>query len=170
MTAALTNTVLTIPSPGQFELVERAYPSIAAGYAIIKTEIAPICLEGSRIWAAHDFEFHDDAEHLGHEGVGAVVEVMPGSNFKLGDRVIVKLLETEEVKGGIIIPDTAKERPQEGEIVAVGKGRRDNKGQRIEMELKAGDRVLFGKYAGNEITIDDDKLMVMKEEEIWAIV
>ena len=88
----------------------------------------------------------------------------------LGDRVIVKLLESEEIKGGIIIPDTAKERPQEGEIVAVGKGRRDNKGQRIEMEVKAGDRVLFGKYAGNEITIDDDKLMVMKEEEIWAIV
>ena len=88
----------------------------------------------------------------------------------LGDRVIVKLLETEEIKGGIIIPDTAKERPQEGEIVAVGKGRRDNKGARVEMEVKAGDRVLFGKYAGNEITIDDDKLMVMKEEEIWAIV
>ena len=88
----------------------------------------------------------------------------------LGDRVIVKLLETEEIKGGIIIPDTAKERPQEGEIIAVGKGRRDNKGARVEMEVKAGDRVLFGKYAGNEITIDDDKLMVMKEEEIWAIV
>ena len=90
----------------------------------------------------------------------------------LGDRVIVKLLENnEEVKkGGIIIPDTAKERPQEGEIMAVGKGRRDNKGERVEMEVKAGDRVLFGKYAGNEITIDDDKYMVMKEEEIWAIV
>ena len=89
MTEALTNTILTIPQPGQFELVERPYPTIAAGYAIIKTEIAPVCLEGSRIWAAHDFEFHDDAEHLGHEGVGTVVEVMNGSNFQVGDRVIV---------------------------------------------------------------------------------
>jgi chaperonin GroES len=89
----------------------------------------------------------------------------------LGDRVIVKLLEAEEInKGGIIIPDTAKERPQEGEVIAVGKGRHDNKGGRIAMEVKKGDRVLFGKYAGNEITLDDDKYMVMKEEEIWAIV
>ena len=88
----------------------------------------------------------------------------------IGDRVIVKLLEEQESKkGSIIIPDTAKERPQEGEVLAVGKGRRDNKGERIEMEVKKGDRVLFGKYAGNELTIEDDKLMVMKEEEIWAI-
>jgi len=89
----------------------------------------------------------------------------------LGDRVIVKLIEQgETMKGGIIIPDTAKERPQEGEIVAVGKGRRNSKGDRIDMELKQGDRVLFGKYAGNEITIESEKYMVMKEEEIWATV
>lgn len=89
----------------------------------------------------------------------------------LGDRVIVKLLEQDEPKqGGIIIPDTAKERPQEGEIVAVGKGRRNNDGARIDMEVEKGDRVLFGKYAGNEITIDTEKYMVMKEDEIWAIV
>ena len=88
----------------------------------------------------------------------------------IGDRVIVKLLEEQETKkGSIIIPDTAKERPQEGEVLAVGKGRRNNKGERVEMEVKKGDRVLFGKYAGNELTIEDDKLMVMKEEEIWAI-
>lgn len=83
------NVALTIPSPGQFELVERPFPTIKSGYAVIKTEIAPICLEGSRIWAEHDFEFHDDPEHLGHEGVGTVVEVMPGSNYAPGDRVIV---------------------------------------------------------------------------------
>ena len=83
------NTVLTIPEPGRCALVERPYPVIKAGYAIIKTEIAPVCLEGSRIWAAHDFEFHDDAEHLGHEGVGTVVETCEGSFFKAGDRVIV---------------------------------------------------------------------------------
>lgn len=89
----------------------------------------------------------------------------------LGDRVIVKLLEQDEPKqGGIIIPDTAKERPQEGEIVAVGKGRRNDDGARIDMEVEKGDRVLFGKYAGNEITIDTEKYMVMKEDEIWAIV
>ena len=89
----------------------------------------------------------------------------------LGDRVIIKLFEEEETrKGGIIIPDTAKERPQEGEVIAVGKGRRNNAGDRIDMEVKTGDRVLFGKYVGNEITIDEEKLMVMKEDDIWAIV
>jgi len=89
----------------------------------------------------------------------------------LGDRVIVKILEEgEEKKGGIIIPDTAKERSQEGEVVAVGKGRRNNAGDRVEMEVKKGDRVLFGKYAGNEITIDMDKFLVVKEDEIIAIV
>jgi len=89
----------------------------------------------------------------------------------LGDRVIIKLIEQGETKkGGIIIPDTAKERPQEGEVVAVGKGRRNNAGELVDMELKKGDRVLFGKYAGNEITIEAEKFMVMKEDEIWATV
>ncbi len=89
----------------------------------------------------------------------------------LGDRVIIRLIEQSETKkGGIIIPDTAKERPQEGEVVAVGKGRRTNSGDRIEPEVKKGDRVLFGKYAGNEITIDDEKYLVVKEDEIWAVI
>lgn len=83
------NRVLTIPEPGRTEIVERAYPQIQPGYAIIETEIAPICLEGSRIWDHHEFEFHDDSEHLGHEGVGTIVDVHPGSIFKAGDRVIV---------------------------------------------------------------------------------
>jgi len=88
----------------------------------------------------------------------------------LGDRVIVRLLEQEDKKkGGIIIPDTAKERPQEGEVVAVGKGRRTNSGERIEPEVKQGDRVLFAKYAGNEIEIESTKYLVMKEDEILAI-
>lgn len=88
----------------------------------------------------------------------------------LGDRVIVRLLEKEEKKkGGIIIPDTAKERPQEGEVVAVGKGRRTNSGERLELEVKKGDRVLFAKYAGNEIEIDSSKYLVVKEDEILAI-
>ena len=88
----------------------------------------------------------------------------------LGDRVIVKLLDKEETKkGGIIIPDTAKERPSEGEVVAVGKGRRTNTGDRIEMEVKKGDRVLFNKYGGTEIENDGVKCLVMKEDEILAI-
>lgn len=83
------NLALTIPEPGRFELVERPYPKIKSGYAIVKTEIAPVCLEGSRIWKEHDFEWHDDPHHLGHEGVGTIIEVGDGSNFKVGDRVIV---------------------------------------------------------------------------------
>ena len=83
------NTVLTIPEPGKTALVQKPYPSIKAGYVVIKTEIAPVCLEGTRIWAEHDFEFHDDPQHLGHEGVGTVVDVIDGSNFSVGDRVIV---------------------------------------------------------------------------------
>ncbi len=89
------NVILTIPEPGKFELVEKPFPKIKPGYAIIRTEIAPICLEGTRIWTKHEFEeFHgglksDYPDGLGHEGVGVVEEVLPGSNFKPGDRVIV---------------------------------------------------------------------------------
>ena len=86
---AESNVVLTVPRPGEIELVERPYPKFKPGYAVIRTEIAPICLEGSRIWAEHDFEWHDDPEHLGHEGVGVVHDILPGSGFKKGDRVIV---------------------------------------------------------------------------------
>lgn len=84
-----TNTVLTIPKPGEIKLVDKPYPVRAAGYAIIKTAIAPVCLEGSRIFKDHDFEFHDDPEHLGHESVGTIVEVDTSSSFNVGDRVIV---------------------------------------------------------------------------------
>jgi threonine dehydrogenase-like Zn-dependent dehydrogenase len=88
-TMSQSNIVLTIPEPGKFKLVERPFPNRKPGYAIIKTEIAPICLEGTRIWTEHDFEFHDDPFHLGHEGVGTIVDVDEGSAFKVGDRVIV---------------------------------------------------------------------------------
>lgn len=84
-----TNTVLTIPEPGKVELVERPYPKIKSGYAIVEVEIAPICLEGSRIWTRHDFEWFDDPEHVGHEGVGTIVEIHEGSSFSAGDRAIV---------------------------------------------------------------------------------
>ena len=89
----------------------------------------------------------------------------------LHDRVVVKRLEGEEkTKGGIIIPDTAKEKPQEGEVVAVGPGGRDEAGKLIPIELKAGDRVLFGKWSGTEVKIDGEELMIMKESDIMGVI
>ena len=86
----------------------------------------------------------------------------------LHDRVLVRRLEEKEsIKGGIIIPDSAKEKPQEGEVIAVGSGRRE-KGELIPLDVKAGDRILFGKYSGNDITIDGEEYMIMKEDEILA--
>ena len=88
----------------------------------------------------------------------------------LADRVLVKPTEQEEVKkGGIIIPDTAKEKPQEGEVIAVGKGRVDeSSGKRIEMEVKKGDKVLYGKYSGTEISVDDTDYLILRESDILA--
>jgi chaperonin GroES len=87
----------------------------------------------------------------------------------LHDRVLVRRLEEKEtVKGGIIIPDTAKEKPQEGEVIAIGAGKLNEKGDRIPLDVKAGDRILFGKYSGNDIKIDDEEFMIMKEDEILA--
>jgi chaperonin GroES len=89
----------------------------------------------------------------------------------LHDRVAVRRLESEEkTKGGIIIPDTAKEKPQEGEIVAVGPGGRDETGKLIPLDVKAGDKVLFGKWSGTEVKIDEQELLIMKESDILGIV
>jgi len=89
----------------------------------------------------------------------------------LFDRVLVKRVEAEEkVKGGIIIPDTAKEKPMEGKVIAVGAGRLDDDGKRVPMEVKTGDRILFGKYAGTEIKIDDDEHIILREDEILGII
>jgi chaperonin GroES len=89
----------------------------------------------------------------------------------LNDRVIVKRVESEEqTKGGIIIPDTAKEKPIEGEVIAVGKGKVLDSGKLEELVVKAGDRVLFGKYGGTEIKIDGEEHLIMREEEILGIV
>jgi chaperonin GroES len=86
----------------------------------------------------------------------------------LHDRVLVKRIEEKEsVKGGIIIPDTAKEKPQEGEIIAVGAGKIE-KGERVPMDVKAGDRVLFGKYSGTEIKVQDEDYLILREDEILA--
>ncbi len=89
----------------------------------------------------------------------------------LHDRVVLKRLEGEEkTKGGIIIPDTAKEKPQEGEVVAVGPGARDEAGKIVPLDVKAGDRVLFGKWSGTEVKIDGQELLIMKESDILGIV
>ena len=89
----------------------------------------------------------------------------------LGDRVVVKPLSREEVtKSGIVLPDTAKEKPQEGSVIAVGPGRVLDNGQRIAMELKVGDRVLFAKYAGTEFKREDEELLILSEKDILAVV
>ena len=86
----------------------------------------------------------------------------------LHDRVLVRRLEEKETaKGGIIIPDTAKEKPQEGEVMAVGTGKID-KGKRVPLDVKVGDRILFGKYTGNDITIDNQEYLILREEDILA--
>jgi len=88
----------------------------------------------------------------------------------LHDRVLLKRIEQKEmVKGGIIIPDTAKEKPMEGEVISVGPGKMMEDGRRSALDVKAGDRVLFGKYAGTEIKIDDEEYVIMREEEILAV-
>ncbi len=89
----------------------------------------------------------------------------------LHDRVVVRRLDSEEkTKGGIIIPDTAKEKPQEGEIVAVGSGARDESGKLVPLDVKAGDRVLFGKWSGTEVKIDGQDLLIMKESDIMGVI
>ena len=89
----------------------------------------------------------------------------------LHDRVVVKRIDAEEKSaGGIIIPDTAKEKPQEGEVVAVGPGGRDEAGKLIPIDIKAGDRVLFGKWSGTEVKVDGEELLIMKESDILGII
>jgi chaperonin GroES len=89
----------------------------------------------------------------------------------LHDRVVVKRIEAQDKsKGGIIIPDTVKEKPQEGEVVAVGPGGRDENGKLIAMDLKSGDRVLFGKWSGTEVKLEGDDLLIMKESDIMGVI
>ena len=89
----------------------------------------------------------------------------------LHDRVVVKRIDTEEkTAGGIIIPDSAKEKPQEGEVISVGKGKSNDEGKVFPLDVKAGDKVLFGKYSGTEIKIDGEEFLIMREEEVLGIV
>jgi chaperonin GroES len=89
----------------------------------------------------------------------------------LHDRILVKRIEEGEVrKGGIIIPDTAKEKPQEGKVVAVGNGKVTEEGKRIPLDVKAGDKILFGKYSGSEVKVDDEEYLILREEDVLAII
>ena len=88
----------------------------------------------------------------------------------LHNRLIVQRIQSEEkTSGGIIIPDTAKEKPQEGKVVAVGRGKHDDSGKLITMEVKAGDKILFGKYSGSDIKLDNDEYLIMREDEVLGI-
>ena len=89
----------------------------------------------------------------------------------LADRVVIKPLEeSEQMRGGLYIPDTAKEKPQQGEVVAVGPGKLSDTGDRIAMEVKEGDRILYGKYSGTEITIADEQYLILRESDVLAVV
>jgi chaperonin GroES len=104
--------------------------------------------------------------------MAAMRVIMAKLKFRpLHDRVVVKRIEAEEKsKGGIIIPDTAKEKPQEGQVVAVGPGGRDETGKLIAMDVKAGDRVLFGKWSGTEVKLEGEELLIMKESDIMGVI
>jgi chaperonin GroES len=89
----------------------------------------------------------------------------------LQDRVIIKRIEEQEqIRGGIIIPDSAKEKPQEGEVIAAGAGKKLDSGERVALDVKAGDRVLFGKYSGTEVKLDDQEYLIMREDDILGVI
>ena len=121
-----------------------------------------------RAWGAREADFSDPTNpKKTHQG-----DVMAKSKFRpLHDRVVVKRIDAEEkTKGGIIIPDTAKEKPSQGEVTAVGPGGRDESGKLIPIDLKVGDRVLFGKWSGTEVKLDGEELLIMKESDIMGII
>jgi chaperonin GroES len=89
----------------------------------------------------------------------------------LGDRIVIEVLEAKEkTKGGIVLPDTAKEKPQEGKVVAVGKGKAKDGGKTVPLEVKVGDKILYGKYSGTEVNIDEKEYLIIKEEDVLAMV
>ena len=104
-------------------------------------------------------------------GIAGQPGVKPMKFRPLHDRVVIRRIEGEEkTKGGIIIPDTVKEKPQEGEVIAAGPGARDESGKLVPLDLKAGDRVLFGKWSGTEVKIDGEDLLIMKESDVMGVI
>jgi chaperonin GroES len=110
---------------------------------------------------------------LGSRGGAVLVTTTGGEQMKirpLHDRVLVERLEEKEVrKGGIIIPDTAKEKPQEGKVIAAGNGKVSDDGKKIPLDVKTGDKILFGKYSGSEVKLDEKEYLIMREEDVLAI-
>jgi chaperonin GroES len=99
-------------------------------------------------------------------GTAAATQIRP-----LADRIVVKALEeTEQMRGGLYIPDTAKEKPQQGEVVAVGPGKITDEGKRIDPEVKEGDKVLYGKYSGTEVTVGDEQYLILREADVLAVI
>jgi len=111
-------------------------------------------------------------KHWLHEGGGLMAKVKSKVEVKpLADRVVVKPLEeAEQMRGGLYIPDTAKEKPSQGEVVAVGPGKLSDEGTRLELDVKVGDRVLYGKYSGTDVTLDGEEYLILRESDILAIV
>jgi chaperonin GroES len=107
-----------------------------------------------------------------HVGGGLMAKVKVKVQVKpLSDRVVVKPLdESEQMRGGLYIPDTAKEKPSQGEVVAVGPGKVSDEGARLEMDVKVGDKVLYGKYSGTDVTLDGEEYLILRESDILAIV
>jgi len=105
------------------------------------------------------------SQHL-TSGGASTMKIRP-----LHDRILVKRVEEQEVKkGGIIIPDTAKEKPQEGKVIAVGNGKVNDEGKKIPLDVKAGDRILFGKYSGSEVKVEDEEYLILREEDVLGII
>ena len=119
----------------------------------------------------HDPRPPSETQTLEVETLEAVKEEAAVSIRPLHDRIVAKRVEQEEeVRGGIIIPDSAKDKPQEAEVVAVGPGKLDDKGNRIAVDVKVGDRVLIGKYSGNEIKVNDQDLVILREDDVLAVI
>jgi len=119
--------------------------------------------------------WHSDHPTANALGAGSPVPLFEGQGIMgfrpLHDRVVIRRLDGEEkTKGGIIIPDTAKEKPQEGEVIAVGPGSRDDSGKLIQLDVKTGDKVLFGKWSGTEVKIDGQDALILKESDILGII
>src|SRR6266481_2599545 len=119
---------------------------------------------------AFAFQHSDRRTHRREGGIRTMAKTMTATLQPLHDRILVKRIEEGEVRrGGLIIPDSAKEKPQEGKVLAVGKGTVTEDGKKIPLDVKAGDRVLFGKYSGSEVTLDGEEYLIMKEDDVLGI-
>ena len=159
---------------GRIEIVEKPVPDVGPNDALIRITTTTICGTDVHIWNWDQWAQKTIPVPMvvGHEFMGEVVDVgRDNKALKVGDRVVVRRESSEaRTAGGIVLPDTAKEKPQEGEVIAVGRGKILDNGEVRPLQLKAGDRVLFGKYSGQTVKIDGNELLVMKEDDLFAVV